>query len=146
MENRGTMLRNRDGQVRVLEAFLASTLVFSALLVTVPIRTAVENSRDRETLYVIGLNMLIELDREGELGNLVAKNDWSTLSKRLSTLLPLGVAYNLTVYNEDMGIVNNSPISGGGTLVNNVLSIQYLLAERISCQFYVIRLQLSWMK
>jgi hypothetical protein len=140
------MLRNRNGQVRVLEALLASAVIFSALFITVPIRTAVENSRDREVLYEIGLNMLIELDRDGELGSLIAKEDWLTVSKRLSTLLPLGVAYNLTVYDEDMAIFNNSPVSGGGALVNNVLSIQYLLAARVNCQFYVIRLQLSWMK
>jgi len=140
------MPRNRSGQVRVLEAFLASAVVFSVLLVTVPIRMAVENSSNREALYTVGLNTLIELDREGELGHLVTQKDWSTLSKYLSTLLPLGVAYNLTVYDEDMGIVNSSLISGGGTLVSNILSIQYLLAERVNCRFYVIRLQLAWMK
>jgi len=140
------ILKNRDGQVRALEALLASAVVFSALLVTVPIRMSLDNSRDRELLYTVGLNMLIELDRDGELGNLIAKNDWTTLSKRLSILLPLGVAYNLTVYDENMGVVNSVPVSGGGTLVNDVLSIQYPLAERTSCQFYVIRLQLSWMK
>jgi len=140
------MLTDKRGHIRVFEALLATAVVFSALLAQSPIHVAVKNSGDSEVLYEIGLNVLIELDRDGELGRLVALGNWTTLSRRLSTLLPHGVSYNLTVYDENTRIVNNSPMSGGGMPSNKVVSVQYILAERMNCQFYEIRLQLAWMR
>jgi len=140
------MLRDKRGHIRVFEALLAAAVVFSALLVKVPINVSLENGRDSGVLHSIGLNALIELDKDGELGWLIARGNWTELSKRLAILVPLAVSYNVTVYDEDMRIVNDSLVSGGGMLAKNIVSIQYLLAERTSRQFYVIRLQLAWTK
>jgi len=139
------MLRDRRGQVRILEALMATSIVFSALLVTMPIND-LENDYDSKSLRSIGLNVLVELDRNGELGSLIAQGDWAELSRRVSILLPLGVSYNLTVYNEDGDEVNSSTISGGGVLGENVVSIRYLVVERTNCRFYVVRLQLAWVR
>ena len=140
------MRRGNSGQIRVLEAFLATAVVFSALLLAGPIYIVLENNGDQEVLYSIGVNVLMELDRDGELGQLIAQSNWTVLSERLSCLLPLGVSYNLTVYNENMQVVNNALVSGGSLVANKVVSVQYILAERTNFQFYVIRLQLAWMK
>jgi hypothetical protein len=140
------MLRNKRGQIRVIEAFLASAVILSALLVAIPLRMTTVNLADMKSLHYAGLNVLAELDRDGTLGHMIATKNWTVLSKRLSILLPVGAAYNLTVTDEDAETVNDSSISGGGALTENVLSVTYLLAERTNCKLYVISLQLSWIR
>ena len=140
------MLKDRRGQIRVLEAFLATAVIFGALLLSRPIYVAFDSQDDQNALYTIGLNVLVQLDREGELGQLINQRNWTEISSRLSILLPLGVSYNLTVYNEELEILNNSSISSGDLEGRNVVSIQYLLVDRAEFNFYVVRLQLAWMK
>ncbi len=140
------MLGDKRGQMRVLEAFFAAAVVFSALLLTRPIYVAFNSQDDQDALYSIGLNVLVQLSREGELGQLIHEGNWTEISSRLSTLLPLGVSYNFTVYNERLEIVNNSSISSGDLNGRNIISVQYLLVERAHFSFYLVRLQLAWMK
>ena len=140
------MLKDKRGQIRVLEAFLATILVFSALLLTKPVYVTFDSLDDQDALYSIGLNVLMELEREGDLGKLIDQRNWTEISSRLSILLPLGVSYNLTVYDEEMNIINNSSISSGDLNGRNIVSVQYLLIDRTSFNLYVIRLQLAWMK
>jgi len=140
------MLKDRRGQIRVLEAFLATAVIFGALLLSRPIYVAFDSQDDQNALYTIGLNVLVQLDREGELGQLINQRNWTEISSRLSILLPLGVSYNLTVYNKELEILNNSSISSGDLDGRSVVSIQYLLVDRAEFNFYVVRLQLAWMK
>jgi len=140
------MLRDKRGQIRVLEAFLATAVVFSALLLSKPIYVAFDSQDERNALYTIGLNVLVQLDRKGELGQLINQRNWTEISSRLSIMLPLGVSYNFTVYNESFEILNNFSISSGDLNGRNVVSIQYLIVERADFNFYVVRLQLAWMK
>jgi len=140
------MLKDKRGQIRVLEAFLATAVVFSALLLTRPIYVAFDSQDEQNTLYTIGLNVLVQLDREGELGRLITQRNWTEISSKLSVMLPLGVSYNFTVYNENLEILNNSSISSGDLNGRNVVSIQYLLVDKADFNFYVVRLQLAWMK
>jgi len=140
------MLKDKRGQIRVLEAFLATILVFSALLLTKPVYVAFDSLDDQDALYSIGLNVLVELEREGDLGRLIDQRNWTEISSRLSILLPLGVSYNLTVYDEEMNIINNSSISSGDLNGKNIVSIQYLLIDRTSFNLYIVRLQVAWMK
>jgi len=140
------MHMNKRGQIRVLEAFLATAVIFGALLLSRPIYVSFDSRADHDVLHSIGLNVLIQLDREGDLGQLITQRNWTEISSRLSTLLPLGVSYNFSVYNENLEILNNSSISSGNLNGRNVVSIQYLLVDRNSFNFYVVRLQLAWMK
>jgi len=140
------MFRDNRGQIRILEAFLATAVIFSALLLTGPTYVVLEDSGDLEVLYSIGVNVLVELDRDGKLGQLIAQGNWTALSEWISTSLPLGISYNLTVYNEDMEIVNDALVSSGSVDGKSVVSVRYILAERTNCSFYVIKLQLAWMK
>ncbi len=134
------------GQIRVLEAFFATAVVFGSLILTGPVYVAYQNTGHTEILYSLGLNVLIELDREGELGELISQNDWAELSNRLSLLLPIGVSYNATIYDESHEIVNSSPITDGVLEGKNVVSVQYLVVERAHIGFYVVSLQLAYIK
>jgi len=136
----------RLGQIRVLEAFLAVIVVFGALLLSRPIYTSYDDSVDQEILYSIGMNVLMHLDQDGDLGRLISQRDWTEISSRLSILLPIGVSYNLTVYDEELNILNNSPILSGDLNAKGVVSIQYVVVDRESLNLYIVRLQLAWVK
>lgn len=140
------MLRNNKGQIRILEVFLATAVVFGALLLSRPIYIAFNSGEDQDVLYALGLNVLVQLDREGELGQLISQRNWTEISTRLSILLPVGISYNLTIYNEDLEVLNNSSISNGYLNGGDVVSVQYLLVDRDDFNFYIVRLQLAWMK
>ena len=140
------ILMNKKGQVRTLEALLAVAVVFTALLLTRPIYASYDNLGDYDVLYTIGLNVLVQLDRDGDLGRLISERNWTEIADRLSIMLPLGVSFNLTVYDEESNILNDRPVSSGVINSKCIVSIQYILVDRSNFRFYVIRLQLAWMK
>jgi len=138
------MIFNRKGQVRTLEAFLAVILIFSALTLSV-VFSSVGNVNNQEVLANLGLNALIEFDEDGNLGKLIDQSNWTAIEKALNILLPLGVSYNLTIYNESMQSINNVAISNSGLGSLKVVSVQYLCASQgLECRCYFLRLQLAW--
>ena len=140
------MHRCRQGQIRVLEAFLAVIVVFSALLLSRSLYASYDDSADQEILRSIGMNALMHLDQDGYLGILISQRDWTEISSRLSILLPIGISYNLTVYDEESNILNDSPILSGDLNAKGVVSIQYVVVDRESLNLYIVRLQLAWVK
>jgi len=140
------MHRCMQGQIRVLEAFLAVIVVFGALLLSRPIYASHDDLADQEILYSIGMNALMHLDQDGDLGRLISQRDWAEISSRLSILLPIGVSYNLTVYDEELNILNDSPVFSGNLNARSVVSIQYVVVDRESLNLYIVRLQLAWVK
>ena len=140
------MLMDNHGQIRVLEAFFATVVVFGSLILTGPAYVGYQNRGDNEVLYSIGLNALIELDREGELGGLIVQSNWTEISNRLSLLLPFGVSFNATVYDEDHGIVNSSPITDGVLEGRTVVSVRYLVVNTATLGFYEVTLQMAYIK
>jgi len=140
------MHRCRQGQIRVLEAFLAVIVVFSALLLSRSLYASYDDSADQEILRSIGMNALMHLDQDGYLGILISQRDWTEISSRLSILLPIGISYNLTVYDEELNVLNDSPIISGDLNAKSVVSIQYVVVDRESLNLYIVRLQLAWVK
>ena len=140
------MHRCRQGQIRVLEAFLAVIVVFSALLLSRSLYASYDDSADQEILRSIGMNALMHLDQDGYLGILISQRDWTEISSRLSILLPIGISYNLTVYDEELNVLNDSPILSGDLNAKSVVSIQYVVVDRESLNLYIVRLQLAWVK
>lgn len=138
------MIFNRKGQIRTLEAFLAVILIFSALTLSI-VFSSVRNVNNQEVLANLGLNALIKFDENGNLGNLIDQKNWTAIEQALNILLPLGVSYNLTIYDESMRSINNFTISNGGLGSLKVVSVQYLCASQsLECNCYFLRLQLAW--
>ncbi|MBS7615276.1 hypothetical protein KEJ18_06070 [Candidatus Bathyarchaeota archaeon] len=140
------MSLNNRGQIRVLEAFFAAAVIFGSLVLSGPIYVAFHSRGDNVALYSIGMNVLMELDREGFLGEMIAQGNWTEISACLSFLLPLGVSFNVTIYDEDLDVVNSVSISDGTLDGKTVVSVQYLLVDRTNLNFYIIRLQLAYIK
>lgn len=133
-----------SGQIRILDALLATTLIFSALAFASLLHTPVTLSK-QEGLGGLGRNALIELDENGTLGFLIDSGNWTSIRESLKILLPTGVSFNLTVFDEAEQPINNSTISNGGLLDRRVISVQYLCASQgPDSNLYLLRLQLAW--
>jgi hypothetical protein len=136
------MSRNKRGQIRVMEAFLSAFLIFSALTVSAALSPPAVGG-NRKTLAVQGIQVLVQLDSDGKLGEMIEARNWTTLSKALQLLLPVGATYNLTVYDENMHPVTGSPIRNGD-LIGDVVSVEYLCAvQGLQFKVYLLRLQMA---
>lgn len=136
------MLDNK-GQIRIVESLLAVLLISTTFMIcsTFPLTSDWNN---QNTLVDLGIQVLMKLDNDGTLGRLIEERNWTAISEALSLLLPTGISFNLTVYNENLEALNNVTISNGGLGGNNVVSVNYLCVSWLpNCNFYIIRLQLA---
>jgi hypothetical protein len=138
------LLKDKRGQVRVIEAFLASMLILACLSFVPPQSTGV--SRSSLNIDSTAQNVLLSLDSNGQFGRYIDSHDWASLDSCLQSALPLTVWYNLTVYDSSGTCLNNYPICNGGAVSNKVSSVTYICTSPNSnYAVYVLQLQLAVM-
>lgn len=136
--NRGNM-----GQVKIIEAFLALLIIFSSLAASSSL-TATQRTAKRNDLSSTGLQVLIQLDSDGALGKLIGERNWSELRGAVGLVLPAGVSFNLTVFNEQAEQVNDVVVSNGDFTSQEVAFVEYVCVGRSSTfRSYLIRLYLA---
>ena len=134
---------NNTGQMRIIEVFLSIILFFSALTVATTLSPG-SNLEIDQTLQQVGMNSLLSIDHEGELGRLIDEEDWDSITDALKILLPASVTYNLSVYDRQMLLVNNVSISNGLLSNQDVISVQYPCASsNAKATLYLLRLRLA---
>jgi hypothetical protein len=134
-------LRNKKGQVRVIEAFFASMLIMSCLAL-IPPQTTPKSSAIN--LGWKAQNVLLTLDRDGQLASLVDNHDWAKLGQCIESALPLTTWFNLTVYDKSQNVLNDFPISNGGSISARILSVDYVcVSQKSSFSVYTLQLQLA---
>ncbi len=85
----------------------------------------------------------MELDNNSTLGKLIDERNWTAVRESLEILLPIGVSYNVTVYDDTMSQINDSTMSNG-LKGQKIASVEYLCASQSSeVRFYLVRLQLA---
>jgi hypothetical protein len=135
-------LKDKKGQVRVIEAFFASMLLFSALSLIPPQQIVARNPN--EPLSATALNILTSLDADGHLTYLIENRDWTNFRRSIQSLLPVTVWFNLTVFNENMVPVNDVSICSGSAVGQKISSVDYVCASTNSdYSIHIIRLQLA---
>jgi len=135
---------DQKGQIRIIESFLAIAVIFSAVLVSATFPSSPDFSKQK-SLSTMGTQALITLDTNGTLGDLIIQRNWANMKTALDTLLPLGVSFNLTVFDEAGNAVNSEAIQNSNLLGREVVSVQYVCAARSQVvDFFAIRLQLAW--
>jgi len=120
--------RQNEGQIRIIEAFLAVLIIFSAFAVSANL-AATQTMAKNDDLTSVGLQALLKLDSDGSLGKHIDGGNWSALRDSLSLVLPVGVAFNLTVYDEQMQRVNNAVVSNGAFGSQDVAFVEYVCAS-----------------
>ncbi|MBS7647711.1 MAG: hypothetical protein QXK93_02055 [Candidatus Bathyarchaeia archaeon] len=137
------MKGRNHGQIRVIEAFLALFIIFSALTISVNLTTKSVNSTNNG-LASIGMQTLLQLDSDGSLAAYITAGNWSGLREALNLLLPAGVSFNLTVYDSQMRRVNTETVSNGGLNSQEVTLVKYVCTSQSpEFRYYVVYLYLA---
>jgi len=99
--------KSQRGQMRVIEAVMASLIVVSALAFLY-FFAASPSSQPQETseLEKIGHNVLHDMDEQRLVARFVYRSEWANLTSALIVSLPTNVYFNLSIYD-----VNGNPIS-----------------------------------
>jgi len=133
------------GQINIIEAFLAITIIFSALAISSVTFPSSPDLMKAKSLADFGEEALIQLDLDGELGKLIANGNWTVIKQSLDILLPIGVSFNLTVYDEDLNKINSQVMQNANLLGHEAVLVQYACASQsTNVQFFILRLQLGW--
>lgn len=137
------MRRGNRGQVRIVEAFLAVLIIFSAFTVSANL-TVPQERAPHDDLDSVGLEALMKLDSDGTLGDHIIDTNWTGLREALSLTLPTGTTFNLTVYGEQMQQVNAAVISNGAFGSQSISYVEYVCTTRTRvCRFYTLRMELA---
>jgi len=126
------LLFDRCGQMRVVEAIMASLIiVFAIAFIDLFAVTPVSPRYESGELEKIGYNVLHDLDEERLLARFVSNADWVNLTAALTASLPTDVYFNLTVYDVSGRVVNTQPICYGTSRVftdsTYVASVTYVV-------------------
>jgi hypothetical protein len=136
---------DNKGQINIIEAFLAITIIFSALAISSVTFPSSPDLMKAKSLADFGEEALIKLDLDGELGKLIANGNWTVIKQSLDILLPIGVSFNLTVYDEDLNEINSQVMQNANLLGHEAVLVQYACASQsTNVQFFILRLQLGW--
>jgi hypothetical protein len=135
------LLKDKKGQIRIIEAFFASILLLSSLTL---IPATQNNSNDSTILASTGRNVLMSLDSNGYLASLVSNQSWINLKSSIQSSLSPMVWFNLTVFDENMACINDIPICSGSAVSDRIVAVDYVCAG-IGSNYviYIIRLQLA---
>lgn len=132
-----------SGQIRVIEAFLAIFIIFSAIAISANLTTK-SASLPSNGLESIGMHALLQLDSDGSLAAYIAAGNWSRLRETLNLLLPTGVSFNLTIYDSQMRQVNTETISNGGFNSQETVLVKYVCTSQGPVfRVYVVYLYLA---
>jgi hypothetical protein len=123
------MKRQNKGQIRIIEAFLAVLIVFSSFAISANLTVTRSTSKNSD-LISAGLQSLILLDSDGDLGKCIDDRNWESLRDALSLALPAGTSFNLTIYDEQMLQVNEAIISNGAFSSQEVAFVNYVCVSR----------------
>jgi hypothetical protein len=131
------------GQIRIIEAFLAVLIIFSSFAISANL-TVTKTVTNHDNLASIGLLALVKLDSDGSLGKYIEDGDWAALRDALNLILPVGIAFNLTVYDGQMQQVNTDVISNCGFSSEDIAFVEYVCASQGSnFHCYMIQLYLA---
>ncbi|NHJ84169.1 MAG: hypothetical protein FK734_01820 [Asgard group archaeon] len=124
------IITKKNGQMRVIEAILASFIIIFALAFVNFFNVNPSSERYEITeLNKLGYNVLHDLDTQGLLANYVYNENWENLRNALSVTLPVDVYFNLTVTYLNQNARNTVTMSYGELQVfknsNVVSSITY---------------------
>jgi len=131
------------GQIRIVEAFLSVLIIFSAFTISANL-TVTQNRTKNDDLASVGLQALIMLDSDGSLAKYIGDENWNGLRDVLNLILPTGVCFNMTVYDEQMQQINADIISNGGFGGQQIAFVEYVCASRgVTFHCYIIHLLLA---
>ena len=136
------LLKDKKGQIRIIEAFFASILMLSSLTLIPMVQE--RSSDSTETLSSAAYNILMSLDSDGQLASLIGNESWVNLKSCVQSSLSPMVWFNLTVFDETMNRINDVPVTSGTAVNDRIAAVDYVCAGTDgNYAVYIVRLQLA---
>ena len=136
------LLKDKKGQIRIIEAFFASILMLSSLTLIPMVQE--RSSDSTETLSSAAYNILMSLDSDGQLASLIANESWVDLKSCVQSSLSPMVWFNLTVFDETMTRINDVPVTSGTAVNDRIAAVDYVcVSTEGNYAVYIVRLQLA---
>lgn len=129
--------------MRTVEAFLSILILFAAFGIAT-LASPTLTTQKASTLRNTGLQALLSLDDQGQLGNLITAKNWTALTTSLQNILPVGVCFNLTILDETIMPINDVQITNGIAGRFDIVTVQYpCVSLNPQSRNYLLRLQLA---
>ena len=136
------LLEDKKGQIRIIEAFFAAMLLLSSLTIIPMVQE--RSSDSTENLSSTAHNILMSLDSDGQLAGLIGNGSWINLKSCVQSSLSPMIWFNLTVFDADMTLVNDVPITSGSAVNDRITAVDYVCASTSGdYSVYIVRLQLA---
>jgi hypothetical protein len=136
------LLEDKNGQIRIIEAFFAAILLLSSLTLIPMVQE--RSSGSTENLSTVAHNILMSLDSDGQLAGLIGNASWVNLKSCVQSSLSPMVWFNLTVFDENMTPVNDVPVASGSAVNDRIAAVDYVCAGTGgNYAVYIVRLQLA---
>ena len=108
------IITKKNGQMRVIEAILASFIIIFALSFVNFFNVNPSSERYETTeLNKLGYNVLHDLDTQGLLANFIYAENWENLRNAISVTLPVDVYFKLSVLYLNQSTRNAVPMYYG---------------------------------
>lgn len=108
------IITKKKGQMRVIEAILASFIIIFALAFVNFFNVNPSSERYETTeLNKLGYNVLHDLDTQGLLANFIYGEDWENLRNAISVTLPVDVYFKISVLYLNQSTRNQVPMYYG---------------------------------
>lgn len=115
-----------------------------ALIVAVAFSSS-QNLTKQKFLASLGIQALIKLDADGRLRKLIEQENWAVIRQFLDVSLPIGVSFDLIIYDEHLHVINSQVIQNTSSLSRETVSVRYICVnERPNFQVNVLDLWLAW--
>lgn len=136
------LLKDNKGQIRTIEAFFASMLLLASLTLIPAAQNTPSDSSDM--LSSTAQNILLSLDSNGHLAELINNGNWTELKNSIQSAVSPAIWFNLTVFDENMVSINDTPICSGSAVSDNIVSTDYVCAAASSnYAVFIVRLQFA---
>jgi hypothetical protein len=136
------LLKDKKGQIRIIEAFFAAMLLLSSLTLVPMVQE--RSSDSTENLSTTAHNILMSVDSNGQLAGLIGNESWINLKSCVQSSLSPMMWFNLTVFDENMTRINDVPITSGNAVNDRMAAVNYVCASTSgNYAVYIVRLQLA---
>lgn len=115
-----------------------------AVVDVAPSAASVKLGQPLNVSVLVSLHSLMLMDQGGSLGEYIANGNFTALREALNLVLPMGICFNLTVYDEQMRQVNTEVITNGGFSNQDIAFVEYVCASQNQAfQCFIIHMRLA---
>ena len=122
------MVKNKHGWIRIVEAFIAITLIFAALLIIISRQGQQDDYK--EEISLLQSSILSQISQNDNLRNEILGNNTSGTEKYIAEVIPQNLNFSVNICN--FVTVCPNPVNYSYILARDVYSDEVLIAANLT--------------